>query len=140
MRKSILAGILIGLGDIILLSITPKILGAVLFSFGLVTIINMQLYLFTGKIGFLYKNNISQMLYILIFNLIGIAGIIGLYSIANPSFITLLSAAATIKFEKKILTLFINAIFCGMLIHFAVKNKNIFITVMSVVIFILIGA
>ena len=62
MRKSILAGILIGLGDIILLSITPKVLGAVLFSFGLVTIINMQLYLFTGKIGFLDKNNVSQIL------------------------------------------------------------------------------
>jgi len=53
---------LIGLGDIILLLTTPKTLGAILFSFGLVTIINMQLYLFTGKIGFLNKNNASQML------------------------------------------------------------------------------
>lgn len=139
-RKSILAGILIGLGDIILLLTTPKILGAILFSFGLVTIINMQLYLFTGKIGFLNKNNASQMLQILIFNFIGIAAIVGLYAIANPSLIPLLSAAAAIKFGKETLTLFINAVFCGMLIHFAVKNKNILITIMSVVIFILIGA
>lgn len=139
-RKSILAGILIGLGDIILLLTTPKILGAILFSFGLVTIINMQLYLFTGKIGFLNKNNASQMLQILIFNFIGIAATVGLYAIANPSLIPLLSAAAAIKFGKETLTLFINAVFCGMLIHFAVKNKNILITIMSVVIFILIGA
>lgn len=139
-KKSILAGILIGLGDIILLLITPKILGAILFSFGLVTIINMQLYLFTGKIGFLNKNNHSQMLQILIFNFVGIAGTVGLYAIANPSFIPLLGAAAAIKFGKETLTLFINAVFCGMLIHFAVKNKNILITIMSVVIFILIGA
>lgn len=139
-KYSFLAGLLIGLGDIICLLIQPKILGALLFSFGLVTIINMQLYLFTGKIGFLNKNNIFQMLKILLFNLLGIAITIGLYTIANPSFALILGGAAAIKFGKTILTLFINAVFCGMLIHFAVKNKNILITIMSVVIFILIGA
>lgn len=38
------------------------------------------------------------------------------------------------------MTLFINAFFCGILIHFAVKNKIIILTIFSVMIFILIGA
>lgn len=51
-KKSILAGVLIGLGVIINLQSEIPALGALLFSFGLLTIINMQLNLYTGKIGF----------------------------------------------------------------------------------------
>ena len=51
-KKSILSGILIGLGVLINIQTDPSVLGALLFSFGLLTIINMQLYLYTGKIGF----------------------------------------------------------------------------------------
>lgn len=54
-KKSILAGILIGLGVIINLQSENPIIGALLFSFGLLTIIRMQLNLYTGKIGFLTK-------------------------------------------------------------------------------------
>ena len=54
-KKSTLAGILIGLGVIANLQSPIPALGALLFSFGLLTIINMQLNLFTGKIGF-YSN------------------------------------------------------------------------------------
>ena len=35
---------------------------------------------------------------------------------------------------------FINACFCGALIHFAVKNKVIIFTIFAIMIFILIGA
>ena len=52
-KKSTLAGILIGLGVIINIQSDIPELGALLFSFGLLTIINMQLTLFTGKVGFL---------------------------------------------------------------------------------------
>lgn len=54
-KKSILAGILIGLGVIINLQSANPIIEALLFSFGLLTIINMQLNLYTGKIGYLNK-------------------------------------------------------------------------------------
>jgi hypothetical protein len=40
-KKSTLAGILIGLGVLINIQTTPPILGALLFSFGLLTIITM---------------------------------------------------------------------------------------------------
>lgn len=140
-KKSVLAGILIGLGVIInLQSKTPEI-GALLFSFGLLTIITMQLNLYTGKIGYFSEIHEIQFLFtVLIFNCIGIIITTGLYALGNPDFVNIISTAATIKFSKSFLTLFINGFFCGMLIHFAVKNKYLPITILAVVIFILIKA
>ena len=146
-KKSTLAGILIGLGVLINTQVSPPALGALLFSFGLLTIINMKLYLYTGKIGFLTKediltkeDNIKIYIIMLIFNFIGIAATIGLYALANANFANIISAAAATKFSKNILTLFINAFFCGILIHFAIKNKQTILTIFAVMIFILIGA
>lgn len=135
-KKSILAGILIGLGVIINLQSDDRVIGALLFSFGLLTIIEMQLLLFTGKVGFLAKN----LFLILIFNFIGIALTVELYAIANPNFQEVITSAAALKFSKSIFTLFINGCFCGALIHFAVKNKIKLLTIFAVMIFILIGA
>ena len=88
-KKSILAGILIGLGVIINLQSKMPAIGALLFSFGLLTIINMQLNLYTGKIGFFAEFNYSRfttvifLITILIFNCIGIAATVGLYALGN---------------------------------------------------------
>ena len=140
-KKSILAGILIGLGVIINLQSEIPALGALLFSFGLLTIINMQLNLYTGKIGFITSIEESKSLInTLIFNLIGIELTIIIYGIGNQNFIDTILTAANIKFSKDILTLFINACFCGALIHFAVKNKTTILTIFAIMIFILIGA
>ena len=101
----------------------------------------MQLYLYTGKIGYFSElHEIHFLLTVLIFNCIGIAATIGLYALGNQNFIGIISAAAATKFSKSILTLFINGIFCGALIHFAVKNKITILTVFAIMIFILIGA
>lgn len=142
-KKSTLAGILIGLGVIINLQSSVPALGALLFSFGLLTIINMQLNLFTGKIGF-YSNPTSEqkktLITILLFNCIAIAATVGFYALGNPDFVNIISAAGATKFTKSALTLFVNANFCGMLIHFAVKNKVTILTIFAIMIFILIGA
>lgn len=140
-HRSLLAGILIGLGVIINLQSKNPALGALLFSFGLLTIIHMQLCLYTGKIGFYKKvNDIQELLIILLLNCCGIALTVGLYALGNPAFCDIISATAATKFTKSILTLFINAYFCGILIHFAVKNKVTILTIFAVMIFILIGA
>jgi len=142
-EKSLLAGILIGLGVIINLQANNPILGSLLFSFGLLTIIEMQSLLFTGKIGFIVKDIkdlLPKSLIILIFNYIGITITVCLYAIGNQNFIETISIAATAKFTKSIFTLFINGCFCGALIHFAVKNKKTILTIFAVMIFILIGA
>lgn len=140
-KKSILAGILIGLGVLINSQSECPALGALLFSFGLLTIIQMQLYLYTGKIGYFSGLHEIQFLFtVLIFNCIGIAITIGLYSLGNQNFIKIMSTAAVAKFSKNILTLFINGVFCGVLIHFAVKNKKNILTIFAIMIFILIKA
>ena len=140
-KKSLLAGILIGLGVIINTQMQIPIVGPALFSFGLLVIINMQFQLYTGKIGFITGiKDFPYLSTVLIFNLIGIAATVGLYTLANSGFVPLISAAAATKFSKSILTLFINAIFCGILIHFAVKNKIHIFTIFAIMIFILMGA
>ena len=134
--NSIIAGLLIGLGVIINVQTQPPILGALLFSFGLLTIIQLKLPLYTGRIGFL-KGNLPL---ILIFNLIGIGITIGLYFLSKPDFYAILQGAAAIKFSKTYIQMLFGGIFCGMLIHFAVKCKVSYLTSMAVIIFILIGA
>ena len=124
--NSIIAGLLIGLGVIINTQTQPPIIGALLFSFGLLTIIHLKLPLYTGKIGFL-KDNLVLILF-------------AAYCIANPSFYEALAAIAAVKFEKTYMQMLFGGIFCGMLIHFAVKCKVPYLTSMAVIIFILIGA
>ena len=134
--NAIIAGLLIGLGVIINTQTKPPILGALLFSFGLLTIIHLKLPLYTGKIGYL-QGNLGL---ILLFNLIGIGITVAAYYIANPQFHELISTAAEVKFAKTYLQMLFGGIFCGMLIHFAVKCKVPYLTSMAVIIFILIGA
>ncbi len=134
--KAIIAGLLIGLGVIINTQTKPPILGALLFSFGLLTIIHLGLPLFTGKVGFLGKN----LLPILIFNIVGIELTFFAYCLSNPKYYEILKQAAEIKFSKTWLQMLFGGIFCGMLIHFAVKNKVYVFTIFAIMIFILIGA
>jgi formate/nitrite transporter FocA (FNT family) len=134
--NSIVAGILIGLGVIINTQIQPPILGALLFSFGLLAIIHLKLPLYTGRVGFLEEGLPS----ILLFNLFGIAMVIAFYFYANNDYPAIIAQAAAIKFSKTYVEMFFGGLFCGMLIHFAVKCKVSYLTSMAVIIFILIGA
>jgi len=134
--NAIIAGLLIGLGVIINTQTTPPFLGALLFSFGLLTIIQMRLPLFTGRVGFLDKH----LILILLFNFVGIAFIFYCYCLSNTDYYLLLHQIALLKFSKSYLQIFFGGVFCGMLIHFAVKCKVPYLTAMAVIIFILIGA
>ena len=138
--KAVVAGFLIGLGVIINTLAANPVLGAVLFSFGLLTIIDLQLPLYTGQIGFIRQRKKIDLIKILIFNLIGIALCIGIWIIKNPTFLQTLTEKSVLKFNKDMFRIFIDSFFCGTLIHFAVKSKKMLMTVMAVTIFILTGA
>ena len=76
--KSILAGLLISLAGIIYLNCQNKIVGSLLFSLGLISVILFEANLFTGKIGYVNsKRSILDSLLILVFNLVT-AAIVGL--------------------------------------------------------------
>lgn len=73
-REAIAAGICIGLGGCIFLSVENKTLGAFLFAFGLLTIVLYRLKLYTGAIGYWRRGfDLRQLLVILFGNFIGTA-------------------------------------------------------------------
>ncbi len=70
LRSSVLAGIAIGIAGFGYLAI-GGLAGAVLFSFGLLTVVGYRLKLYTGTAGFIKKNELEQLLLILGGNIIG---------------------------------------------------------------------
>ena len=62
LKKSIIGGFLIGFGGTVYLNMDNKIVAAFLFGLGLFTIINFELNLYTGKIGYLSKENWREIL------------------------------------------------------------------------------
>lgn len=139
-NKSILAGFLIGFGVVINTITINHLVGSIMFGFGLLTIINLALPLYTGKVGFYPDFTIKQLTKILVGNLIGITILTGLYTAVMVEFDTILYNVAQDKFDKGFFALFCAAMLCGMLIHLAVKMKTVITTLMAVSIFILIGA
>ena len=139
-KHAVVAGFLIGLGVIINTLAANPILGAILFSFGLLTIIQMQLPLYTGQIGFIANKRKIDLIKILLWNLIGIGIIILIKIFTDPIFTDILTEKAILKFDKSFLKIFIDGFICGTLIHFAVKCKKPLLTSMAVVIFILTGS
>ncbi|MGN0234579.1 MAG: formate/nitrite transporter family protein [Bacteroidaceae bacterium] len=81
-RSSILAGIAIGIAGFGYLASGKDIVGAVLFAFGLATVVHYSLKLFTGTAGFVHRGELGNLFIILFFNLVGclIVGLMARYS------------------------------------------------------------
>lgn len=138
--KSILAGVLIGIGGIAYLSINNHIIGAIFFSFGLIVIIAREYNLYTGKIGYIHFNQIPSMFLMLLGNFIGVI-LIGILAIN----INLSADEICIgKLSKNYLVFFLQTVLCGMLMYLGVdttkKTNNPLYAIMAVIIFILTGA
>lgn len=138
MRKSAFAGFMIGIGAIVYTRCDNRYIGAFLFSFGLLSILNLGGYLYTGRIGYasLSKKSINDMLIILLFNIIGIL------------FAALLTIDTTnvvfqVKLNNPLLHTFISSILCGVMMYLAVelynKKSNPLYVIMAIMIFILSG-
>ena len=142
LKKSIIGGFLIGFGGTVYLNMDNKIVAAFLFGLGLFTIINFELNLYTGKIGYLSKENWREILLTLIGNFIG----------TNLFAFLVLQTRLAGKLKEvvapavELLSTFILAIFCGILMSIAVgtfkKLPNILGTLavfLCVAVFILAG-
>lgn len=140
-EQSIIAGALIGFGVIINTMTSPPVLGAALFSFGLLAIIQLQIPLYTGRIGFIINKEKQPLGGIFLGNCMGILLAVSAYAVANyPDFNDLLVATAALKFSKSYLSMLFYGMLCGFLIHIAVKCKVPIITIGAIIIFILIGS
>lgn len=145
--KSILAGILISIGCVINLSVSVPIVGPVLFALGLYTIVIFGLNLYTGKAGYIVTSNdtifdyLFKLLEIFLGNMIGCcitAALIGMSRIDVSSTNIMIT-----KINDSWLSLYVLGIFCGMLMHIAVKGykktQNPLIVIFPVAVFILAG-
>ena len=150
--KSILAGIMIAVGGTVYLSLDNKVVGASLFTIGLVSVLLCNFNLYTGKIGYLVNNfnlkYIKEMFITLVGNFIGASfiGFILRYTRIYSNIKSKAGILAVAKLNDSLLSIFILSIFCGLLMYFAVngfKKVNDFgkylVVYLGVVVFILCG-
>lgn len=138
--NSILAGMMIGIGDIALMSCENKYIGALMFPVALMSIIYFQLPLYTGRVGRMIRDNsYLGCFFILFFNVIGTSLSVFMYTLMSPDNKQKVLAIADQKFSRGYITLFIAAIFCNILIHIAVSSKHSILTILCVMAFILCG-
>ncbi len=128
LRSSIFAGICIGIAGFGYLA-EKSIIGAVLFAFGLLTVVHYGLRLYTGTAGFIQKGEVGKLFYILFGNIIGCL-LVGL--MARCSSMPLQETAQKILEGRLLmgpLKGFVLAIGCGMImttaITFARKQQNL---------------
>ncbi len=141
-RKGLCGGVIIGFGGVAFLLSPDKIIGAILFAIGLISVIIFQANLFTGKIGYITKNseNIKNLWLMLLLNIVG-ASVVGL--IFSPICHEAAAALINRKLQINLLDAFIKSIGCGVSIQLAVslfkKTNNIVTIILPVVTFILCG-
>lgn len=125
--KSILAGIMIGLGGTIYLSLDNKIVGALLFAIGLFMIVVRGFNLYTGKVGYIFDNKpkyLIEVITTIIGNFIG-TFLVG-FALKFTRVYTLINSKAynlcEIKLNDEWLSILILSCFCGMLMYLAVDG------------------
>ncbi len=150
--RAVLAGVMIGIGGTLFLSVDNKVVGAFLFGIGLFGIFTGGLNLFTGKVGFAVVRPASFLFDLLIIwcgNLIGtfLTAFVQRFTRVYPALSEKAAGICAAKFSDSLLSLFCLAMFCGMLMFFAAdrygrvqdsagKNLAVFLPVM---VFILCG-
>ena len=142
-NTSILSGILVGIGVIINVLSPNKYIGSMLFSLALLTIIDLQLQLFTGQIGFAIDKKFTfvEYIFMLFGNLLGISVVVvSLFPFigTNASYEQMIKIA-TNKFSHTHIQLLICGIMCGILMMIAVYCKNMIITIFCIMTLILSG-
>ncbi len=149
MLKAMMAGIFIGIAGLIYLSVESKVLGAVLFSFGLLMVVSKGYYLYTGKVGYLLPYTKGYLIILgktIIGNLIGISlvGLLFRFS-GQDSVINQAVLMVSSKLDRTWYQALVLSIFCGMMMYVGVQGYKamkldllkVLIVIFAVTIFIL---
>lgn len=125
-----LAGISISIGGTVFLSVENHVVGAMLFAIGLFVICTFRFNLFTGRVAYVFENNISYALELIP---IWIGNLLGCFLTANAEILTrrgdiLREKALELcqaKLDDNLLSIFILSFFCNILVFIAVDGfKN----------------
>jgi len=126
----ILAGFMIGIGGTVSLSCDNKYIGAVLFGLGLFSIIFFKFGLYTGKVGYIPSRKplyIKEVVLTLVGNTIGtfLSAMIIRCTRISPPLIEKAVNTMGAKTSDGVLSMFMLAFFCGMLMFMAVEGCRI---------------
>lgn len=133
------AGLCIGIGGTVYLMCSSKLLGALLFSVGLLTILVFKLKLFTGMTGYIFGEQ-HKFKYILTLVITWVGNFVGTFLVGfllrnSRLALTLVPAAQQVvsaKLEDSWYSLMILGVFCGLLMYIGVdsfkKSQNQFST------------
>ena len=123
LKKSVAAGMMIGIGATIYLLCENKIVGALLFTIGLFLICSFGMYLFTGKIGYVISNkNKPNCAVIWLGNFIGSSLVSVIVRIAKPAIHESAVTVMANKMNQSILSWILLSFMCGILMYLAVDN------------------
>lgn len=144
---AIAAGVTIGIGGAVFLSIENRIVGALMFTVGLYTICMQELNLYTGKVGYLTERPVSYLVDLVLIWCGNLCGTMLSALMVNGTRISGIAETAKgmceVKVNDSLGSLFLLGVFCGMLMYIAVdgyaKTKNPIILFMGVATFILCG-
>ena len=150
---AIMAGAFIAMGGVAFLSLNNKIVGAFMFSLGLFAVCTLKYNLFTGKVGYLFCNDVKTYLpwclMVWVGNLVGsiiVAELVRLTRVA-PGLIEKSTKLVQVKADDTLISLFVLGIFCNIMVVHAVDQylsnpheigKYLGI-IMSIMVFILVG-
>lgn len=125
----ILAGISIAIGGTAFLSVESKALGALLFTVGLFTICTFGFSLFTGKVCYVFERDRDYAIDLPIIwlgNLCGtwLTAFVESQTRAGPALAERAQSLCRVKLDDGLLSIFILAVLCNLLIFIAVDGYN----------------
>ena len=149
---AVLAGIAIGLGGLVFLSVDNKVIGSFLFTIGLFTVCTMGFNLFTGKVCYTFQNDTA---YKIGLPVIWLGNLVGTGLTAGCAWMTRVAPAVSekamglcqTKLGDSYASLFFLGILCNIFIYIGVEgyksNPHVFgkylALVFGVMVFILCG-
>lgn len=124
---AVLAGTCIAVGGAAYLSVESKLIGALLFTVGLFTVCTFGLNLYTGKVCYVFENKAGYLLDVII---IWLGNLVGTWLAAQAYLATRIgeamavkaSALCEVKLGDDIVSIFILAIFCNVMIFIGVDG------------------
>lgn len=137
--KSIFAGISIGIAGTVYLNV-GGLAGAILFAFGLIAVVSLNLWLFTGKAYKCWKSCHIQLLVILLLNLIGCLVVASI--VESPTITTSAENIIQSRLNQGVIKCGLLSLGCGMIMTTAVvsaKRQNWWPLLFGVPTFILCG-
>ena len=140
---AVLSGIMIGFGGVVFLMCESRVVGSLLFSFGLLTIVCQGFALYTGRVGYFRTYGWAQMATTLAGNFVGTFLMGKLFTLTRLPVVEAVQSIVATKLGDDSLSVFVLSVGCGAMMYLAVdnyrKSQSWLFIILPIVIFILSG-